>query len=98
MYRGVANLHIGRDDDAIEHLLRSVGGNPSSAFSHLFLASALGNARRIDEARAHVAQLQALHPGFTLTQFRAREPSDAEPFRLQRQRVYEGLRLAGMPE
>ena len=98
MFRGVAYLHTGRDEEAIDWLVRAVDSNPKSAFNHLFLASALGNARRIEEARAQVAQLQQLHPGFTLAHFRAREPSDTPLFLAQRQRVYEGLRRAGMPE
>ena len=45
-----------------------------------------------------MAAFQRLRPAFTLGQFRAREPSDTDAFRRQRERVYEGLRLAGMPE
>jgi len=98
MFHGVADLHLGRDDRAIEWLARSVDSNPASSFARLFLASALGTSGRIDEAQAHMAEFQRQRHGFTLGQFRAREPSDAPPFRRQRERVYEGLRRAGMPE
>jgi adenylate cyclase len=98
MFRGVAELHLGHVDGAVSWLSRSVDGNPRGVFNRLFLASALGCAGRVDEARAQMAEFQRLRPGFTLAQFRAREPSDVEPFQRQRERVYEGLRLAGMPE
>ena len=98
MFDGVALLHLGRNDEAIVRLNQAVGGNPKSAFGRLFLASALGNAGRIDEARTQIQELQRLRPGFTLTQFRSREPSNDSTFLAQRQRVYEGLRLAGLPD
>ena len=49
----------------------------------------------IEEAKAQMAQLQQMRPGFTLGRFRAVEPSDTAAFRAQRERVYEGLRRAG---
>lgn len=98
MFHGVALLHLGRNGEAIDRLNHAVGGNPKSSFSRLFLASALGNAGRIDDARTQVEELQRLSPGFTLSQFRSREPSDEPTFLAQRQLVYEGLRLAGLRE
>lgn len=97
MFAGVAHLHLGHDATAVDWLTRAVEGKPRSAFGHLFLARALGVSGRIAEAQAQMAQLQQLRPGFTLSRFRAVEPSDAAPFRMQREHVYEGLRKAGMP-
>ena len=98
MFAGVAHLHLGHEGEAVEWLTRSVDAYPASPFGRLFLASALGAAGRIDEARAQMAQLQKMRPGFTLSRFRAVEPSDAAAFLAQRERVYEGLRRAGMPD
>ena len=98
MMEGVAYLQLARDAEAVELLTRSVQGNPHSAFGHLFLASALGLSGREEEGRQHVVELQRLQPGFTLAHMREREPSDAPAFRAQRERIYEGLRRAGMPE
>ena len=98
MFEGVVNLHLGRDTAAIDVLSRSVQGNPRSAFGHLFLASALGLAGRSAGAQAEVAELQRLRPGFTIGAMRAREPSAEARFLAQRERVYEGLRRAGLPE
>jgi tetratricopeptide (TPR) repeat protein len=98
MFAGVAHLHLGHDAQAVEWLERSVRAYPSSPFGRLFLAGALGAAGRIPEAQAQMAQLQQLRPGFTLGRFRSVEPSDAVAFRAQRERLYEGLRRAGMPD
>lgn len=98
MFAGVAHLHLGQDAAAVQWLAPAVDKNPENPFGHLFLASALGLAGRTAEARAQIAKFQQLRPGFTLSRFREVEPSDAPLFRRQRQRVYEGLRRAGMPE
>jgi adenylate cyclase len=98
MFVGVANLHLGRDDEAIVWLRKSVDLNPRSSFGHLFLASTLGLAGQEAAARAEMAEFRRLNPGFTLSRFKAVEPSDRPAFLAQRQRVYEGLRQAGMPE
>lgn len=64
----------------------------------LFLAGALGAAGRAGEAQLQMAQFQRLRPGFSLRQLRAVEPSDDPTFQRQRERLYAGLRVAGMPE
>ncbi|TYO65040.1 adenylate/guanylate cyclase domain-containing protein [Bradyrhizobium hipponense] len=98
LFVGVANLHLGRDDEAVVWLRKSVDLNPRSSFGHLFLASALALAGQEAAARVEMAEFQRLNPGFTLGRFKAVEPSDRPAFVAQRQRVYEGLRQAGMPE
>lgn len=98
LHRGVAHLHKGEAAQAVVWLGRAAEANPASPFAHLFLASALASVGATQPAREQVAQFQRLRPGFTLGEFRAREPSDAPAFRQQRERVYRGLLLAGMPE
>lgn len=98
MFEGVALLHLGRHEAAVEALAKAVAGNARSAFARLFLASALGNVGRADEARTQIQELLRLRSGFTLSQFRSREPSRDARFLVQRQQVYEGLRRAGLPD
>jgi TolB-like protein/DNA-binding winged helix-turn-helix (wHTH) protein/Tfp pilus assembly protein PilF len=98
MIHGVADLHFGRDEAAVEWLTRSVEANARGPFNVLFLAAALGRVGRLEEARMRMVEFQQMRPGFTLSRFRAREPSESPAFKAQRQRLYEGLRLAGMPE
>lgn len=98
MFHGVADLHAGRAADAAAWLRRSVQSNAASPFGHLMLAGAFGSAGQVDAAREQMAHFRRLLPGFTLRDFRAREPSDAPAFLEQRERLYQGLRAAGMPE
>jgi len=98
LFAGSAHLHMGQDGMAIEWLTRSLQGPNPNNFNRPFLASALANAGRIEEAKAEMARFRQRSPGFTISQFRARELSKVPAFLQQRERVYEGLRLAGMPE
>lgn len=97
-YEGMALLHLGEDAAAVQPLTHGLKATPPAPFAHLYLASALALSGRIEEARAQVAQFPQLYPGVTLSRWRALEVSDAPEFLKQRERVYEGLRRAGMPE
>jgi len=98
MIMGAASLHLQRDGEAIDWLNKSAALNPSNFFTHMFLASALALSGRESEAKAQLAELLRLKPEFTLSHFKAVEPSDVPAFRAQRERIYEGLRRAGVPE
>lgn len=97
-YAGVAHLHLGHDAAAVELFSKVVAGYPQVPFFRLFLAGALGVSGRVQEARAEMEQLLRMQPELTLSRFRSVEPSDAPAFFKQRQHLYDGLRLAGMPE
>ena len=96
--RGVAALHLGRADEAVEWLGRAAERQPDTPGVRLFLAGALGAAGRIAEAQAQMGHFIRLRPGFTLREFQAREPSSEPAFLRQREQLYAGLRVAGMPE
>jgi DNA-binding winged helix-turn-helix (wHTH) protein/TolB-like protein/predicted Zn-dependent protease len=97
-FEGMALLHLGQDTAAVQSLARGATDAMPHRFAHLYLASALALAGRIEEARAQVALFPQLYPGLTVSRWRALEVSDAPEFLKQRERVYEGLRRAGMPE
>lgn len=97
-FEGMALLHLGQDTAAVQPLAHGAGATPPYSFAHLYLASALALSGRIEEARAQVARFQQERSGFTLSRWRALELSDAREFLEQRERVYEGLRRAGMLE
>jgi adenylate cyclase len=94
---GVAHLHLGNVQAAIEALSAAVKVAPGSASAHLYLAAALGATGRTAEARAAMARFQQLRPGFTLSRLRATELSQEPALARQRQRIYDGLERAGMP-
>lgn len=97
-FEGMALLYLGEHAAAVQPLAHGAQATPPHAFAHLYLASALALSGRIEEARAQVARFPRLYPGVTLSRWRALQVSDAPEFLKQRERVYEGLRLAGMPE
>ena len=98
LFMGAAHLHLGQDSEATDWLRKSVALNPTDRFSRLFLASALALSAQETEARREMAELLRLNPDFTLSRFRDLEVSNEPAFLAQRQRVYQGLRLAGVPE
>jgi hypothetical protein len=65
---------------------------------HFNLATALALLGLRDEARATAKAGLALEPGFTIRRFRAFAPSDHPAFLAGRERAYEGMRMAGVPE
>jgi hypothetical protein len=65
---------------------------------HFHLGSALAHLGRMDEARAAAAAGLALDPTFNLASFRAAELSDDPYYFAWRERLIEGMRMAGVPE
>ncbi|MCK1546633.1 adenylate/guanylate cyclase domain-containing protein [Bradyrhizobium sp. 160] len=95
---GIADLFLGRLDSALDRLRRSVEINPNVAMPHFFLAAASALSGRATEAReARNAGLR-LDPNFTVARFRNERRSENPTFLAQRERIYEGLSLAGVPE
>src|SRR5262245_41542412 len=97
MFLGAAYLHLQRDDEALDWLTKSVALSPRDSFTRVFLVSALALSGRQTEAKLELAELLRLKPDFTLSYFKSVEVSDDPTFRAQRQRIYEGLRRAGLP-
>ena len=57
-----------------------------------------GRAQRLDEARREFKSDLAVNPKFTIKRFRAAAQSDNAVYLAQRERIIEGMRLAGVPE
>jgi TolB-like protein/class 3 adenylate cyclase/tetratricopeptide (TPR) repeat protein len=96
---GWAQFLLGNDDQAVEMLRKSIALNPGYAPAHLFLTAAYALQDRIEEAHeAHAAYLRANPAVYTITLLRANALSTHPIYRAQRERLYEGMRRAGMPE
>jgi TolB-like protein len=95
---GFAKLVLGRDEEAVAWLLRSIEANRNHSTSHFFLAAARAHLGRMSEARAATKAGLALNPTFTIHRFRAGTPSNNPTFLAQRERIYDGMRKAGVPE
>ncbi len=97
-YVGAARLHLGKDEEAIGWLERSIEANRNHALSQFYLGAAWALLGRIPEARLAVQAGLAMNPTFTISRFRAGVASDNATYLAQRERVYNGMRKAGIPE
>jgi len=99
---GVAEFHLGRHAEATTWLARAVQinmdpGTPT-AVQHAYFVSALALAGRPDEARAALADFRRAKPSATIAGLRAVAFSKEAAFVAQQERLYEGLRITGLPE
>ncbi|WOH54562.1 winged helix-turn-helix domain-containing tetratricopeptide repeat protein [Bradyrhizobium sp. sBnM-33] len=96
---GVAQSYLAADEAAVDWFKRAIETNRNvAAFVHVYLAAALAHLGRIEEARASIQTGLAIDPNFTLTHFRASSPTDNPTCLVQRARIAEGMRNAGLPE
>jgi tetratricopeptide (TPR) repeat protein len=99
MFAGLAKLQLGADEEAVARFRRSVDINRNLPGAHFFLAAALAHLGPLDEARLAVqAGGLALNPAFTISRFRLGVASDNPTYLAKRERFYEGMRIAGVPE
>jgi tetratricopeptide (TPR) repeat protein len=99
VFVGIARLHSGRDEEAVAWLNRSIALNPNHTLSHFFLAAAVAHLDRIEEAREAGRAGLELDPSFSSARVRRSMAfSDNPVFLAGRERLYEGMRLAGVPE
>jgi adenylate cyclase len=96
MLLGATHLQLARDAEALHWLNKSLAVDPSDRGTRALLASALALSGREAEAKLEIAALR--YPKLTLSAFQAYEPSNEPAFRARQERIYEGLRLAGLPD
>ncbi len=98
MFVGLAKLFLGADVEAVAWLRRSIEANRNHPGPHCYLAAALSLLGSPDEARAAALAGLVLNPTFTVRRYRARVASDHPAYLAGRERVYEAMRIAGVPE
>jgi hypothetical protein len=91
-------LHLGKDEEAVAWLRRSIETNRNFSPAYLNLAAGLAHLGRSQEARAAVQAGLDIEPSFTIARCRASAPSDNALFLAQFERVLDGMRTAGVPE
>lgn len=94
---GAAQLVLCRDEEAVAWFRRSIEANRNYPMTHLWLAAALAHLGRLTEAQAEAQAGLALLPSFTIARHRAGASSDSPIYLAQRERIFEGLRKAGVP-
>lgn len=97
---GIAYLHLERYTEAVTWMSRShdVATSSPTLLHRAYLVSALALAGRTDDARAALRALQSIRPDATITSFKRISRSTNPMFMKQRERLYDGLRLAGLSE
>jgi TolB-like protein/class 3 adenylate cyclase/cytochrome c-type biogenesis protein CcmH/NrfG len=95
---GVVKFTLGSDEEAVTWLQRAVEVNPNYPFTHFWVASALAHLGRVNDARLAVQAGLTLDPTFTVSRFRAGALSSNPVYLARRERIYEGMRKAGVPE
>ena len=97
-YLAAAKLYLGQYEEAVAQYRRSQEYNRNHPLVFFYLGAALALAGRIDEAQAEVHEGLHRRPDFTITNFRAGTLSDNSTYLSQRERLYDGMRKAGVPE
>jgi tetratricopeptide (TPR) repeat protein len=95
---GFAKLQLSADTEAVSWFRRSIEANRNYPLTHFALAAALALIGLWDDARTAAKAGLAIDPSFTIRRFRDGASSDNPAFLAKRERVYEGMRLAGVPE
>jgi TolB-like protein/class 3 adenylate cyclase len=99
VYAGLAKIQLGRKEEAVVWLRRSIEADRNYSNSHFVLGAALAHLGRLAEARSEVQAGLAINPTLTIARLRAAVPSDSPPARIAgSQRLIDGLRMAGLPE
>jgi TolB-like protein/tetratricopeptide (TPR) repeat protein len=96
--KAILHMMRGEDDQALEALSRQNAIN-SGFYGRGCFAAALALKGRIDEAREQLQRYLATTTAIpTIAAWKAREESSNPTYLAYRERLYEGLRKAGMPE
>jgi tetratricopeptide (TPR) repeat protein len=97
-WAGYAKCFLGEHEAAVARLRKSIDANRNNSWVSFFLAASLGLLGRHDEARSEVKAGLAGLPSFTIKRVRAAASSNNAVYLAQRERIIQGMRLAGVPE
>ena len=97
---GLAKLHIGSYEQAVAWCRRAIEANRNYPQAYFWLAAALAQLGRLDEARSAVKAGLALNPAFSISRDLAARTarSDDRTYLAQLEPYLEGLRKAGLAE
>jgi len=98
MFAGFAKTLLGKWEEALPWLRKSIDANPNNPWANFYLSACLAHLGRHDEARAAVGAGLAFNPKFSIRRVRAFGESDNPVFLAQRERMIEAMRTAGAPD
>lgn len=95
---GRAAFFLGRYDEAISWLEKSLAKRKTVWYTWLYLISAYALNKDLATAKTKLRQFDSRFPGYTLAMLSQQETPNSDPVvAAARQKFREGLRLAGMP-
>jgi tetratricopeptide (TPR) repeat protein len=97
-FSGSAKLYLGENKEAVAWFRRGIELRRDFPLTHFWLAAALANLGRLEEARTEAHVGRALDPTFTIRRFLERVESDNPVFLKQRAQHADAMRKAGIPE
>jgi TolB-like protein/class 3 adenylate cyclase/cytochrome c-type biogenesis protein CcmH/NrfG len=97
---GNAKNQLGSYEQAVAWFRRAIDANRNHPLTHFYLAAALAQIGRLEEARSAVKAGLALNPTYAISRARAARSamSDDPTFLAQLEPVFVGMRKAGVPE
>jgi tetratricopeptide (TPR) repeat protein len=98
MQVGFAKMGLGADPEAVDWFHRSIEINRNYPVAYFALAAALALLGSLDQAKAAAKAGLTLVPSFTVYRYRDGASSDNPVYLALRERIYQGMRLAGIPE
>ena len=97
---GLAKLHLGSWEQAVAWFRRTIEANRNFPHAYFWLAAALAQLGRLDEARSAVKAGLALNPTYTISRASAlwTAMSDDPTYLAELEPIFEGMHKAGLPE
>ena len=98
MMIGFAKLQITADAEDVVWFRRSIETNRNYPLAHLALGAALALLGSQEDAKASTKVGLSLDPSFTIRRFKLNAQGNNPTYLAKRERVAEGMRMAGVPE
>jgi tetratricopeptide (TPR) repeat protein len=95
---GIAKNQLGSYEQVVAWCRRAIEANRNSPRAYFYLAAALVQLGRLDEARSAIKASLALNPAFAIARVAWKARSDDPKYLVQLESYFEGLRKAGVPE
>lgn len=98
LWAGLGKSQLNAGTEAVAWMRRAIEANRNFSVAHFHLAAELALLGELDQARAAAQAGLALDPGFTIRRFRDGTATDDPTYLAGRERSYQGLHRAGIPE
>lgn len=95
---GMAEFHLHHDETAYAHMRQATISSPQNGFAWQWLAAIDGLHGRSEQAKTNLIEYLKRNPGHTVSSLKSSEYSRNAVFWQERNRFYEGLGMAGLPE